>query len=245
MKTEHPNAEWFENWFNETYLALYAHRDEQQALKQVQSLCKTIDLPKNAVVLDAACGCGRHMKQFRDRGVSVVGFDLSETLIRQTKNESLACVRADMRHIPFRKDLFDYITCFFSSFGYLATQADDKLVLEEFKQLLKPGGGIFLDLLNKVYLLEHLVDQDEQQIHGKQVLQERSVTDNKVIKHITITDGTKTEHYMERLRLFTLEEMQAMCSSLGLVIAHIFGDEYGADYQGDTSPRMALVIKSC
>ena len=68
---------WYENWFGNEYLTVYAHRDENEAEKLVQLILTNINLDKNSKIIDLCCGQGRHAHLFAREGFEVYGFDLS------------------------------------------------------------------------------------------------------------------------------------------------------------------------
>ena len=53
--------EWYKDWFSsDEYLSLYPHRDDEDAEKLLELILTETNPVKNASVLDAACGAGRH-----------------------------------------------------------------------------------------------------------------------------------------------------------------------------------------
>ena len=106
---------WYETAFQDEYLSLYFQRDDESAQKEVEFAAKAMGLGESALLLDVACGAGRHARAFAGMGHRVVGVDLSaQLLVRAT---DVTCVRGDMRALPFAGS-FDAATCFFTSFGY-------------------------------------------------------------------------------------------------------------------------------
>ena len=52
---------WYEDWFaDEHYLALYKHRNSEEASQALDLIEKVTQLPKDSAILDLACGSGRH-----------------------------------------------------------------------------------------------------------------------------------------------------------------------------------------
>jgi SAM-dependent methyltransferase len=155
-----------------------------------------------------------------------------------------------MRHIPFRPHGFDLVTSFFTSFGYFATFAEDVEALAQMVSLLKPGGHLFLDLINKPHLLRHLVPEDRRRVDASEVIQRRRIEGpadgpgTVVVKEIEIfrPDGSR-ENYQERVRLYGFDEMPALAARFGLGLIGTYGDETGCAYRGDASPRMALLYR--
>ena len=113
-------------------------------------------------ILDIGCGQGRHLDILRRQGYRALrlGLDLSMPLLRDARAAGLPVARGDMRHLPFRAEGFDLVTSFFTSFGYFATFEEDVEALAQFVSVLKPGGYLFLDLINKGHLIKHLVAED-------------------------------------------------------------------------------------
>src|SRR5258706_4234112 len=92
---------WYQEWFGEEYLELYAHRNEAEAKQQVEFFQRQCGAVRGAV-LDLACGMGRHLVMLRTAGYRIVGCDLSFTLLRTGIKEygPMPVARADMRSLP-------------------------------------------------------------------------------------------------------------------------------------------------
>jgi ubiquinone/menaquinone biosynthesis C-methylase UbiE len=236
-------TEWFREGFNNTYKGLYSHRHGQQAAQQVSVILDLGLLPPEATVLDIACGAGRHMLQFKSGGISVFGLDLNRQFLNDARKKLLPVAQADMRTLPFTSNRFHLITCFFSSFGYFATQEEDGETLREFKRLTKPSGHIFLDLVNKVHVLNNLVPEDVKEINGQKIRQVRHLENDLVVKTVTVYSEGEPTSFQERLRLYSRKSITKLCNSLGLEVTHIFGDEQGTPFSESDSPRLALVLK--
>ena len=70
---------WFESWFDTAYYhALYAHRNDAEAMAFMDALVGYLRLESGAKVIDVACGKGRHAAHLAELGMDVLGFDLSE-----------------------------------------------------------------------------------------------------------------------------------------------------------------------
>jgi SAM-dependent methyltransferase len=242
---------WFQRWFGETYKRLYPHRDELQAGAQARFVIRALPVTPEWRILDVGCGAGRHLAWFRGHGIPhCLGLDLSLSLLRDARADGQAVACADMRRIPFRSGSFDLVTSFFTSFGYFATFEEDLEALTQMVSLLKPGGYLFLDLINKGHLLKHLVPEDRRRLEGSEVVQRRriegapNVPGTVVVKEIEILhpDG-KSEHHQERVRLYGREEMPELASRFRLTLQNSYGDESGGAYCGDASPRMALLYR--
>jgi SAM-dependent methyltransferase len=245
---------WYKQWFGETYKKLYPHRDFLEAEAQVRFVLRALPVTPEWRILDIGCGPGRHLEILRRQGYEhCLGLDLSMPLLRDARAASLKVARGDMRHLPFRSEGFDLVTSFFTSFGYFATFDEDVETLAQFVSVMKPGGYLFLDLINKGHLIKHLVSADRKVIEGSEVTQSRrlegpdslSGQGTVVVKEIGIRrpDGSM-EHYEERVRLYELETMLKLAERFSLRHVATFGDETGGAWRPDDSPRMALLLQA-
>jgi cyclopropane fatty-acyl-phospholipid synthase-like methyltransferase len=66
----------YEEWFGEEYLALYPHRDDEEAREVAALIAGRIDVLAGSPALDLGCGSGRHQRAMVERG----GFDVVEIL---------------------------------------------------------------------------------------------------------------------------------------------------------------------
>jgi SAM-dependent methyltransferase len=238
-----PDAEWFESWFGEDYVALYPHRNEAEAARAVALIADTLGGRPVSAVLDLACGSGRHAR-YLGRRWWTSGVDLSEVLLRiaQRSGTPAKLVRADIRALPYRNDSFDLIVNLFTSFGYFATDEEHEVVVRDLWRVIRTGGTFVLDFLNDRVVRDRLVPRDETLIRGRTVEQRREITaDGRfVVKHIDIKD--EGHQFIERVRLFSTEELVAMLERAGFRIERSYGDYDGAPL-GDESPRVILFAR--
>lgn len=235
--------EWFHRWFGEEYLALYPHRDEEEAREAVDLFGRLAAPPVGSRVLDLACGGGRHLRELRSAGFDSVGLDLSATLLREAHRQgpSDPLVRADMRSLPFRSRAFGGLTSFFTSFGYFEDPADDRRVLREMARVLRPDGTFMLDFLNAARVRAELVPEDRRVVAGERVTQRREIREGMVVKQILMQplDGRDPRTFEERVRLYSSDELVSLLCHEDLVVERRLGDYGGAVY-GPQSPRLIL-----
>jgi SAM-dependent methyltransferase len=230
---------WYREWFGEEYLELYAHRDEHEARRQVAFFHERFG-DVDGVILDLACGTGRHLTELNCEGFAAAGCDLSFTLLRTGIDEygPLPVARADMRSLPFCSNSFGGLVNFFTSFGYFATEEENLDVVREMARVLRPGGVFLFDYLNVDRELEGLVERESLDTPRGRVEIERwfDPRDRSFNKRITI--GQK--RFLERVRGYDLNEISTMFNSSGLSIDQAFGDFEGAPFDA-ASPRLILV----
>ncbi len=235
--------EWFERWFQEEYDKIYVNRNDQQAIDQVGALLNVVDIPGHAHILDIGCGKGRHLKELQSHKYAAVGIDLSFYLLKQAQIGAHSLARSDMRFLPFKKEAFDMVCSFFTSFGYFETREENIALIDQFSSLVKPGGYLFLDLMNKESVLKTLPKKDTIDVDGRQVTQDRYFKNNCVCKDITIVDSEdRVEHFNERVMVFDRDELYALFKNYNLSVKALFGDERGNEFTQD-SPRMSFILQ--
>lgn len=103
------------------------------------------------VVLDLACGTGRHTRQLADVNKFVVGLDLSEAMLREarsrTKDANIRYLQGDFR--DFGVDtIFDAAVCASDSLNYIETPDQLIDVFRCVQRHLRPGGLFAFDALD-------------------------------------------------------------------------------------------------
>lgn len=235
-------TEWFEQWFGEEYLRLYPHRDDDDAAAAV-ALIDRVHPIAGRRALDLACGPGRHALQLAARGARVVGLDLSLPLLslaRARTQGAVGLVRGDMRRLPFRAGIFDLVVNLFTSFGYFADDAQHAAVVAGARALLGRNGVFVLDYLNDTAVRASLVPREERRVSSQHVVIERRIVDGGryVLKEMHLLDDGRS--FLERVRLFTADELTRLVEDAGFVVRHRFGD-YGGGPTGPDAPRLILM----
>lgn len=233
-------TEWFERWFGTEYLELYPHRDERDAREAVDLIASVVRL-EGALVLDLACGPGRHASELAARGARVVGIDLSLPLLRRARRDAVTggLVRGDMRSLPFAAATFDVVVNLFTSFGYFRSDDEHQTVLVEAASLLVPGGTLVMDYLNAAQVRHGLISSETRTVGRHRVEITRRLVDDGhfVEKTMTLDDGRE---FMERVRLFSADELAALIATAGLRVTERYGD-YDGGPPGPDAPRSVLV----
>ena len=240
-------AEWFKDWFDGDYAAIYGHRDKGEAEAAVAMALREAPALASGPVLDLGCGAGRHLAVLRRTNPQALGLDLSGTLLALAPPKLRAwLLRGDMRHLPFRDGTLAGITLWFTPFGYFS-DAQNRALLLRLRELLRPGGVLLMDYMNARQVRRNLVPQDEAIREGLHVLNRRSLEGDRVVKHMTLTrleTGAQRE-VKESVRLYEPEELRAMATDCGLDVSLEAGDYQGAPFDAQRSTRwIGFLVKA-
>ncbi len=244
QKTAGFKKEWFEEWFDDNYLHVYAHRDDSDARQLVDLILSKVNPQRNYLILDAACGSGRHASQFAEKGYRIFGIDLSLPLLRKAKKEQKhglypQYVRADIRAMPFAAH-FDLILSLFTSFGYFRYDEENQQLLLDWAGILKKNGRIVIDYLNPDYVAEHLDPNSTRAFRGIQIHENRWIENKRVYKKIEIIRDEKCCTFHESVRLYNLQEMRTMLGKAGIGVNQVYGG-YQRQAFSAASPRMIII----
>jgi cyclopropane fatty-acyl-phospholipid synthase-like methyltransferase len=240
---------WYEDWFaDEHYLALYKHRNSDEASAALDLIERSAPIAKDAAILDLACGAGRHSIGLAKRGyTNITAIDLSPTLLHEAEKKAKAegveiiFKKQDMRNFSGKYDL---IINLFTSFGYFQSDEENEKVICEVGDHLHTNGFFAFDFLNAALTEKKLIACDEKILSsGERVEMYRMIHDHRVDKKIVIhADGAKKE-FLESVRLFTLPDFERIFSKAGLMINETFGDYSGTPFDEGSSPRLFLVAQ--
>lgn len=235
---------WYEKWFGEDYLTVYPHRDGREADTVVAFLQGRLASRRIDRVLDLACGAGRHSHALGKHWWTT-GFDLSEALLLVARREATeACyVRGDMRLLPFRANSFSLVVNLFTSFGYFSEDTDHQRVLGEICEVTSAGGVFVLDYLNSARVIETLKPEDERSVNGVVVEQRRAIVDDGRFVEKRITLRGKDKSFVERVRLFSRDDLERMLTRAGFDIEEVVGDYEGVPWHPDSERTMFVAVK--
>jgi SAM-dependent methyltransferase len=242
---DHP---WFKDWFNSPYYhQLYFNRDEKEAAAFIDKLIAYLQPSPSSVMLDVACGKGRHSIHLAEKGFDVTGIDLSEDSIKealQHQAENLHFFMHDMR-LPFMINYFNYAFNFFTSFGYFKTRRVHDNAIRTIAQSLKPNGTFVMDYLNVHYSEDHLVHRSDKEIDGVNYYITKWFDETHFYKKIQVEDDALDEPliYTEKVAKFSLGDFTEMFAYQGLQIQDVFGDYNFGGYDVKKSPRLIMIAK--
>ncbi|MBX5327457.1 MAG: methyltransferase domain-containing protein [Candidatus Bathyarchaeia archaeon] len=218
--------------------------------KEVEFIQKT--LPNNGLTLDLCCGTGRHAILLAKKGWSMVGADLSKSLLIIAKDKmrrecvDFPLVRCEMQRFPFKDEIFSAVVSMFTSFGYLHSETEDLHSLREIARALRPRGAFLLDVVNRDYLLKVFKESDVADFGNFTMEEKRNLDESKTKMAgewiITNKDTGEKLVLKHRLRLYTPQNLSEMLTLSGLQQKTWYGN-YESENLASDSPRLIVLAE--
>lgn len=245
-------SKWYKNMF-EARLANYWIRlsdlRKEQTEEQVAFLKNKLPI---GFTLDHCCGPGRlTVALSQDR--PVVGLDLSRELLNEARKrgknadaKNLYLIRGDMRHLPFKPDVFDSVLNVWTSFGYFSEQ-ENELVLNEIGRIMRAEGMFVMDIVNPEALIRRYQEKDWSEEEQFFMLEQRNWEwETKRLKcrwiYINKVSGEVNEISFDH-RLYSLSELQRMHEARGLKVTDVFGSFTKDKFDSSKSVRIVIVAR--
>jgi SAM-dependent methyltransferase len=212
----------FAGVFDEDYLYFYETFLDERTPEEVGRIIDLFELEPGAEILDCPCGHGRIANPLAERGYRVTGLDSTELFLDRAREDASArgveveYVHGDMRELPWR-DRFDGLLNWFTSFGYFSDE-ENKAVLRQFHDALKPGGRLVLETQNVTRIM-----LDAQPVHvvGERdgdVMIDRWEVDPETARfqteRLVMRDGRARKAHFS-VRWFTVPELRAWVEEAG------------------------------
>jgi 2-polyprenyl-3-methyl-5-hydroxy-6-metoxy-1,4-benzoquinol methylase len=211
----------FEGVFEEDYLYFYEPMLRERTETDVDTIVRLLERESGAEILDCPCGHGRISNALAARGFRVTGIDASELFLERARTAAreqgldVEYVQGDMRKLPWR-GRFDALVNWFTSFGYFSDE-QNKAVLREFHDALRPGGRLVLDTQNITRTLleprpQHWIERD-----GNLMLDEWTldVENARFVTERTVVRGGSTRRTHFVVRWFSAPEFRTWLEEAG------------------------------
>lgn len=246
MSKNKDNLNWFEDWFNSPYYhVLYQNRDQTEAELFISNLLNYLKPNANQVLLDVACGQGRHAITMHRFGFKVDAFDLSENSIVKAKKfetDQLRFFVNDIR-IPLRDNQYDYVFNLFTSFGYFEDDDDNIKAIQAIAQSMKLNATFVLDFMNVTKVLNELIEEEIKVIDNISFKITKKVVDGFIVKTIAFNDKGKDFSFQERVKVIDEADFIRYFKAANLKIETTFGNYNLNSFDQNTSERLILVGK--
>lgn len=140
--------DWFVGFNTGLKARFWRAASEPWADEDAQAIAALLDLPAGARVLDAPSGAGRVAVRLAERGLDVVGIDISPEEIEEARRVAAErgvparFEQGDLRELP--QHGFDAVVCWGNSFGYLPHDGSVGH-LASTRRALRRGGRLVLE----------------------------------------------------------------------------------------------------
>jgi SAM-dependent methyltransferase len=226
---------------------LFSPQRIQNATEEADKTVRLLQITPGTHVLDLGCGVGRHSLALARRGFKVTGIDRTKIYLQQARSQAnkekldVEFIHSDMRAFC-RPAAFDVVINLFTTFGYFEDIADDRRVVKNVYESLKPGGAFIMDTHGKETLArvfqKHIWNENE----GIIVLQEQAISQNwswMQSRWIMLKGNERIENIISH-RLYAASELAALFTGNGFSWVDIFGDLDGNPYD-ETARRLVAV----
>ena len=221
---------WWEELFNDDFIRTMAKITDAQIGAEVDFIEESLGLDKGAMVLDLACGTGRHAIELTRRGYEVVGFDLSLSMLAkaadeaQERQQKLNFVQGDMREMTF-EETFDGVYCWSTSFGFFEEEKN-AAVIANVRRALKPGGQVLLDVVNRDFVAQQSPSLVWFEGDGCVCMDDMIIdwiTSRMKVKRTMMMDDGRSREIEYSIRLYALHELGKLLHENGFRVVQVSG----------------------
>jgi len=240
------NKNWFEAWFDTPYYhLLYKNRNFKEAVFFIDNLIDYLAPPKDAFLLDACCGKGRHALYMNQLGFTVDAFDLSANNIahaKQYENDKLHFFENDIRQ-PLNQHKYNIVFNLFTSFGYFDCEEDNIQAIKALSDSLKQDGVLVIDFLNAQKAIETMVSKEDKKVDDLTFKIKRKFKDGFIVKQISFEDNGRKFRFEEKVKALYQKDFINYFNLAGLKLIKVAGDYQLNDFDIHTSDRLILFAK--
>ncbi|WP_394850740.1 class I SAM-dependent methyltransferase [Pendulispora brunnea] len=242
---------WWEELFNDDFIRTMAKLTDAQIAAEADFIEDSLAVAKGAMVLDLACGTGRHAIELTRRGYQVVGYDLSLSMLAraadeaQDRNQKLNFVQGDMREMTF-EETFDGIYSWNTSFGYFDEDRNAQVIARVHRALRK-GGQFLLDVVNRDFIGRQAPSLAWFEGEGCVCMDEMTIdwiTSRMRIKRTMMMDDGRSKEIEYSIRIYSLHELGKMLHDHGFRVAEVSGRiATPGVFFGTDSPRTLILAE--
>lgn len=155
--------QWYEELFENYGMKYDRESFTQGTAGECDFIEKEIGYNKKTKILDIGCGTGRHSIGLARRGYTVVGIDLSESLLQRAREKAsgqnlpIVFQKQDARNLPFSQEFDLAIMLCEGAFPLMETDEMNFQILQNAANTLKPNGKLIFTTLNGLFPLFHSV----------------------------------------------------------------------------------------
>jgi len=244
--------DWYRSFFHGVWLDVWRGVMTPEMTEADASFLETaLRLEAGGLVLDVACGAGRHSLALARRGYAPTGIDLSEQSIAEARGAAAASglgaefLLGDMRELP-GPARFDGAFCFGNSFGYFEHDGN-RSMLRSVARALRPGARFVLETgIVAESLLPKLQEYFWMPVGDILFLAARrynALESRLDIEYTFVHHGVRDTRPASS-RIYTVAEIRRLCEEVGLETVSIHGSVDGGPYRVGSACLILVVEKS-
>ncbi|MGD1910418.1 MAG: class I SAM-dependent methyltransferase [Rivularia sp. (in: cyanobacteria)] len=231
--------QWYEKLFENYAINYDKEIFTQGTIGECDFIEKEIGYNKEAKIIDIGCGTGRHSIELAKRGYSVVGIDLSESMLQRARqkaasqNLDIVFEKHDAREFSYSYKFDLVIMLCEGGFSLMETDEMNFQILQNAANALKPKGKLIFTTLNGLFPLFHSVKEflDSEVQPGNATYGNHSfdLMTFRNINTIYVEDdlGNKNELQCNE-RYYVPSEITWLLKTLNFTTVDIFGAKLGA-----------------
>ncbi|MEJ2642706.1 MAG: class I SAM-dependent methyltransferase [Desulfosarcinaceae bacterium] len=221
------DPDWWKTLFDEVYLLTDARSIDNAAVtrQEIDIYTALAPMGRDDGILDLCGGHGRHALELCRRGfTNCTVLDYARPLLEIGKRTAaregftIEFVQGDARRTAWADGSFDHVLILGNSLGYIAESDSDLHILKESARLLKPGGGLVLDVTDGAAVNKRITPQAWHEIGADVVVcRQREVQEGRVSARemvLSKTDGLIRDRTY-RIRLYGAAELAAQVDRAG------------------------------
>lgn len=236
--------QWYEELFENYGMKYDRESFTQGTAGECDFIEKEIGYNKKTKILDIGCGTGRHSIELARRGYTVVGIDLSESLLQRAREKAsgqnlpIVFQKQDARNLPFSQEFDLAIMLCEGAFPLMETDEMNFQILQNAANALKPNGKLIFTTLNGLFPLFHSVREflDSQTKEGNATYHNNTFDLMTFREHSTtcVEDDLGNKKELEcNERYYVPCEITWLLKTLNFKTIDIFGAKLGAFSRSD------------
>lgn len=241
-----------------TLSELYTASDSDPApiVAFLQALAASYHLPQPLHVLDLGCGPGRLLGPLERLRWQITGMEPNTDFFAAARVSVQASRRVSVRHGGFLdlddSDAFDLAIAVNSAFAHLLLPVERAEALQRIHDALRPGGVVFLDLPNFIWILKNYREPEPytftalgQQVtlHRRHEIDFHAATMTTTDEYVFAGNAEPDVQLVHAYGMATLPELRHHLHEAGFADLRTFN---GYDSRGDerlTGPRIVLAAR--
>ncbi len=227
---------------------LFDEEKKKAAIEEAGRVVRLLGLEPGAEILDLCCGPGRHSVELAKHGFRVTGVDRTSRYLEKARayaaeqGVAVEFVQGDMR--TFRRPAaFDGAVNLYTSFGYFEDPEEDRRVLRNLRESLRPGARLVMDMAGKEILARIYTPKDWLEYpDGSLLLFEREVMPGWSLlrnRWISLRGGERTEFHFTH-RVYSAAELEGLLKGEGFTVEGVYGGLDGRPYDREALRLVAV-----